>query len=326
MKHRHLQNLAQANVGGSNESLVVEVGKRAHQELAVKSVCNTAMTRNGVAKVLNAEGSLQSTSKESTKWSNQRGKSGKHSSVEVHRHEGDDIHTSPLGNVSRQLVDLTNEHRVWVTMWIVVDGSMQVCSRADQVVGLRQEVGEQNSSNTGTDPCTHETFDGFLWGNFNQLRPTKRDSTEIGENVVDNDQRSRKHQPDDSVEDVLDDKVRLEHNEKQSHVGSTQGSKLEPVETLLQSPDEENKTCNVETVRDKLVVLVHEGQHFQRVYRLFKEGKKGLSIQVVDGGHQKVPVQRFVVWDVFVSGGFGRQGDDLLECQCLEQNHHANEW
>ena len=54
--------------------MVIHVCKEAHDKLAVHSVGHTAVAGNGVAKVLDLEGSLKARSKKATKGSDQGGK------------------------------------------------------------------------------------------------------------------------------------------------------------------------------------------------------------------------------------------------------------
>lgn len=52
---------------GEKLPLVVDKGEEAHDELAVHAVSHATMSRDGVTKVLNVEGSLKSGSEETAK-------------------------------------------------------------------------------------------------------------------------------------------------------------------------------------------------------------------------------------------------------------------
>lgn len=54
-----------------DETLVINGGKDAHQELTIKSISQTTVSRDTLTEVLYVERTLNTTSKESTKWSNQ---------------------------------------------------------------------------------------------------------------------------------------------------------------------------------------------------------------------------------------------------------------
>jgi len=57
--HDCLEYRADGDVMFANKAAVVDVGKDAHQELAIHSVCHTTMSRNTVSKVLNIKGALE---------------------------------------------------------------------------------------------------------------------------------------------------------------------------------------------------------------------------------------------------------------------------
>lgn len=65
--------------------LVVNKGEEAHDELAVHAVSHATVAGNRIAKVLDVECSLESGSKETTKWSNERSKGRENQDVELHR-------------------------------------------------------------------------------------------------------------------------------------------------------------------------------------------------------------------------------------------------
>jgi hypothetical protein len=69
----------------SNESLVVHVGKRAHDELTIKSIGDSTMSRNRVAKIFDLKGAFDTRSKETAEWSNERCKGSKEEDMELER-------------------------------------------------------------------------------------------------------------------------------------------------------------------------------------------------------------------------------------------------
>lgn len=54
-----------------NEGVVVHVGEETHDELAVHTVGNTAVTGDGVAEILDLEGALQTRGEETSEGSDQ---------------------------------------------------------------------------------------------------------------------------------------------------------------------------------------------------------------------------------------------------------------
>lgn len=69
-----LNHTADSCVVDSNKTRVVEECNGSHDELAVHAVSHTAMSRDGIAEVLDFECSLQPRGEEATEWCNERGK------------------------------------------------------------------------------------------------------------------------------------------------------------------------------------------------------------------------------------------------------------
>ena len=72
-----------------DETVDVNIDKSGHQELTVKSIHDSSMARNNVAKIFDFERTLESRSKETTKWSNDRSKERHEEAVDEERVEGD---------------------------------------------------------------------------------------------------------------------------------------------------------------------------------------------------------------------------------------------
>jgi hypothetical protein len=108
-----------------------------------------------------------------------------------------------------------------------------------------EDVGHDHSENDGADPSANKTFDGLLRRNLDQLGATKGDSANVGEDVIGDDQRSGKEEPNHSLENIVDDEVRLHNNKIQCHVSPCELGELELVVTLLQGHDEEHKSCHM---------------------------------------------------------------------------------
>lgn len=67
---------------------------------------------------------------------------------------------------------------VW---YIYVDG-------ADEVLVASQKIGQTETKDDCEEPCSYEALDGFLRADLDQLSATKGDTTDVGEDVVCDDQ------------------------------------------------------------------------------------------------------------------------------------------
>lgn len=73
------------------------------------------------------------------------------------------------------------------------------------------------------------------------MGPAEGDAADVGKDVVGDDQGDRKEEPDHALEYVVHDKMGLDNDEVQGHVGPCELSELELVVSLLQRGDEENE-------------------------------------------------------------------------------------
>lgn len=310
-----------------HKRLVVQVREEAHEELAVHSVRDSSVSGDGISKVLDLEGSLESRGKEASKGSHQRGKRRQNADVEVDRggREG-----GLVGELSEELggdgVVLGDKDGVGDTSQVRKQVGSHILHGADEVVESVQEDGEDDSPDDGTDPGAEETLDGLLGRNGNELVLSKGDSTQVGENVVGNDETSGHKEPEETLEDVVDDEVGLDNAKQNGHVGQAELGELEPVVVLFQRRHKEHKAQNVQTVRQESVVLEQgvEGGLQIRVV-LFNEPDDVLSLQEVDGGGQEVPVERSDPGQLLLAGRLGRQVDHLLEGENLNETHQGND-
>jgi hypothetical protein len=174
-------------------------------------------------------------------------------------------------------------------------------------------VGQSNAPKNSEEPCAQEPFPRLLRGDLDEWCPPKSDSTEVCPNVVCYNHRDGQDEPDEAFQDVVDDEMRLSHDQEQSHVGPGELRELELVVALLQRVDEEDEANNVQHERDEPVVCcqgkqdaVHQQDVLEIVYH-------ALAVQKVHGRPEKVPVQRLCEAEAAGSARHVRNGDDLLE-------------
>lgn len=82
----------------SNEARIVEEGNGSHNELAVHAVRHSAVARNGVAKVFNLEGALETRGEEASEGCNKGCKCSEDEDVKLDRH---DVECTWNGDASR---------------------------------------------------------------------------------------------------------------------------------------------------------------------------------------------------------------------------------
>jgi hypothetical protein len=113
---------------------------------------------------------------------------------------------------------------------------------ADEVLVLRKEVCQDETPDDGEEPSTEETLPCLLGRDLDERSPSKGDAAEIGPDVVGNDHGDGQNQPDESFENVVDDKVRLADNQEQGHVRPSKLGELELVVSFLQGKDKEDES------------------------------------------------------------------------------------
>lgn len=112
---------------------------------------------------------------------------------------------------------------------------------ADEVLGSRHDVCQEHGEQNSHDPSTNETLDCLLGGELDELRASKCHSADVREDVVGDDQRCGKEEPDHALKDVVHDEVCLNDDEVQSHVCPCEVGELESVVTSLKRCDEEDE-------------------------------------------------------------------------------------
>jgi hypothetical protein len=129
-----------------------------------------------------------------------------------------------------------------ILAWLgILSGGKAYINGANEVLVTRHDVSKANTEYDGEEPSTKESFPSFLGWNLDQRRAAECDTTKVGKNVIRDDHSNRQEEPDHALKDVVDDKVSLAYNEKQSHVGPSKLCKLEFVVTLLQWAHEEDE-------------------------------------------------------------------------------------
>ena len=102
---------------GGNERVIVHEGEKPHDELTVHAIGHAAVPRNGMAKILDFEGTLESRGEESAERRNQRSKCGEDHGVDLHRLHGKaELRVFRQEEQLRESVLVREEHRVGLAL------------------------------------------------------------------------------------------------------------------------------------------------------------------------------------------------------------------
>lgn len=113
--------------------------------------------------------------------------------------------------------------------------------RADEVLGARHDVGQQHGEKDRHDPRANKALNRLLGGQLDELSAAKRNTADVREDVVGDDESGGEEEPDHALEDVVHDEVRLDDNEVQGHVRPCEVGELELVVAGLEGRDEEDE-------------------------------------------------------------------------------------
>lgn len=252
-----LNHTSHSRVVRRDEAAVVEEGNRAHDELAIEAIGRTAVAGDRVAKVFDLEGALEARGEEAAKGSDERGEGGEDDHVELHGHDVEGVRDGEVGGDAfgdeGNGVGARGEDGVGLAFEAGEDVGAEVVDGADEELVLREEVGCDDGPDDGEEPGADEALPGLLGRDLDQLVPPEGDAAEVGEDVVGYDHGQGQDEPDEALEDVVDDEVGLADNEEQGHVGPCELGELELVVALLQREDKEDEACACQCLR--VVVL-----------------------------------------------------------------------
>lgn len=107
-------------------------------------------------------------------------------------------------------------------------------------------MGEEDAEKDGHDPGAQETLHRLLRGQLNQLGAAKSDAADVGEDVVGDDEGGGEEEPDQAIEDVVHNKVRLADDQEQCHVRPDELGELELEVAALEGANEEDEAWSSE--------------------------------------------------------------------------------
>lgn len=104
---------------------------------------------------------------------------------------------------------------------------------------MANQNGKRQCSNKRPD----KSFPGFFGRKGNEPRASKKEAANVGEYVVAHHKRYWQDEPDQTVENVFDDKVGLDDHKQQSHMRPKELDELKSVMAILEMYDEKNEAC-----------------------------------------------------------------------------------
>lgn len=152
-----------ARVGAPDKAGDVHVDKGGHQVLAVKAIHDASMTRNGVGKIFDFKGPLESTCEEPSKWANERGEGGERNAVDLERVHPHGFPANERLDHPGNVVLLQAEQVRWLTVHSETVGVIVVFHRTDEASVPRHHVGEQKAKHHSSKEAPNEAFPGLLW-------------------------------------------------------------------------------------------------------------------------------------------------------------------
>ena len=139
-------------------------------------------------------------------------------------------------NVCSQILKITSTSIMAWGYGAYIDGT-------DKVRVPHEDVGHPYAKKNCKHPCANEAFDGLLGRQLDELCPTKGYPTDVGKDVVCDHESSWEEEPYHSLENVVHDKVGLNDDQVESHVGPGELSKLKSIGSFPKRSNEENEAC-----------------------------------------------------------------------------------
>jgi hypothetical protein len=151
-----LYHVTKLHLVDGDEGVVVDMREEAHDELAIHAVRHAAVTRDGLAKVLDLEGALEPRGEEATKRSDEGGKRREDERVELHRREAQrDVGVLREEEELREAVGLGDKDRIRYTLEAGEDVGAEVlgeeahCQLASCGKGLKRQPRRANNQGLG---------------------------------------------------------------------------------------------------------------------------------------------------------------------------------
>jgi len=96
----------------------------------------------------------------------------------------------------------------------------------EKVLVLEENLREQDSEDERRDESADEAFPSLLWRELDEGSFAEEKSKDVSHNIVENNDRDGEEKPNEALEDVLDDQLRLGDDDKQRNVRPTKHDEL----------------------------------------------------------------------------------------------------
>ena len=126
-------------------------------------------------------------------------------------------------------------------------------------------------------------------------------TADICHDIVADDQRSRHEEPDEALEDVVDDEVARNDDEQQADVDPAEQGELLAEVLLLEVANETNETDDVEHEADETVVAGERDEVRVDKDDVLEVVDDGFAVEEVVADDEEVPVQRLAPSVTFCS-------------------------
>eukprot|EP00350_Pseudokeronopsis_sp_OXSARD2_P001728 CAMPEP_0170543810 /NCGR_PEP_ID=MMETSP0211-20121228/2797_1 /TAXON_ID=311385 /ORGANISM="Pseudokeronopsis sp., Strain OXSARD2" /LENGTH=189 /DNA_ID=CAMNT_0010847281 /DNA_START=221 /DNA_END=790 /DNA_ORIENTATION=- len=189
------------------------------------------MPRDGVSKVLDLEGALDSRRKEASEGRDQRGEAGNHERVELDGRQ-EDLRVPHERH--RQVVVPLHEDWGGSALQLLKEGEGESLLRADEEGLAREEVGHDEDEEEGAEHAPDEAFPGLLGGELDERSPPEEVAEEIGGAVVGDHGEGWQGEPEEPLVHVVGDEGGRHENQDQGQDRPGKPRKLVPIGTLVQ--------------------------------------------------------------------------------------------
>lgn len=212
------------------------------------------MTRDSVTKIFDFEGSLETGGKEATKWSNKRCKGSKSSDMEINCRESYSIGLEQGMQKTRDSMAGRQKCGLRGTVDTSEGVDANIGNGANKILEAAENKNKKETHKDCADPGTNKSLDSFFGRDLDERSVAKGDTTKIGKDIISDYQSGWDKEPKDSGENVVNNEMGLDYDQKKGHMGDTELSKLESVMIFFQRGDEEDEADNVETVREEAMM------------------------------------------------------------------------
>lgn len=115
-------------------------------------------------------------------------------------------------------------------------------NRTNHVFEFCQDVSYSTADDDGTNPSSDKSFDCFFGRKTDEWGTSPNHSADICEYIVRDDETDGKEEPNQSFEDRVDNEMRLEDDEEESHMSPTELRELIRIRSRGQCHHKEYKT------------------------------------------------------------------------------------